>query len=161
MENTQWLKLYLPDDLAADMRDKLEDIDRNRFITTSLRMMLNYASPFGKTDHGNTSVVWFIHCRQTYSAAKGAVRIFTKTTPLQCAKENIRVNSIHPGYATTPLTAERFSPPEVNKTLLDRTPMGRLGTAEDIVNGVLFLASDESSWMTGAELVIDGGMTAQ
>jgi hypothetical protein len=57
MDNTQWLKVYLPDDLAADMRDKLEDIDRNRFITTSLRMALNFASPFGKTDHGNTSVV--------------------------------------------------------------------------------------------------------
>jgi hypothetical protein len=58
MENTQWLKLYLPDDLAADMRDKLEDTDRNQFITNSLRMALNFAaSPFGKTDHGNTSVV--------------------------------------------------------------------------------------------------------
>ncbi len=96
-----------------------------------------------------------------YSAAKGAIRLFSKTAALQYAKENIRVNSIHPGYATTPLTAERFSPPKVNKALLDRTPMGRLGTAEDIANGVLFLASDESSWMTGAELVIDGGMTAQ
>ena len=96
-----------------------------------------------------------------YSAAKGAVRLFTKTTALQYAKENIRVNSIHPGYATTPLTVERFSPPDVNKVLLDRTPMGRLGTAEDIANGALFLASDESSWMTGSELVIDGGMTAQ
>ena len=96
-----------------------------------------------------------------YSAAKGAIRLFSKTAALQYAKENIRVHSIHPGYATTPLTAERFSPPKVNKALLDRTPMGRLGTAEDIANGVLFLASDESSWMTGAELVIDGGMTAQ
>jgi|TARA_B100001540_G_scaffold257051_1_gene234655 NAD(P)-dependent dehydrogenase (short-subunit alcohol dehydrogenase family) len=96
-----------------------------------------------------------------YSAAKGAITTFTKATALQYAKENIRVNSIHPGYATTPLTEERFSPPEVNQILLDKTPMGRLGTAEDIANGVLFLASDESSWMTGAELVIDGGMTAQ
>ena len=93
--------------------------------------------------------------------AKGAITTFTKATALQYAKENIRVNSIHPGYATTPLTEERFSPPEVNQILLDKTPMGRLGTAEDIANGVLFLASDESSWMTGAELVIDGGMTAQ
>ncbi len=96
-----------------------------------------------------------------YSAAKGAIRLFTKTAALQYAAENIRVNSIHPGYATTPLTAERFSDPEVNEVLLARTPMGRLGTAEDIANGVLFLASDESAWMTGSELVIDGGMTAQ
>ena len=96
-----------------------------------------------------------------YSAAKGAIRLFTKTAALQYAKENIRVNSIHPGYATTPLTADRFSPPDVNKVLLDRTPMGRLGTATDIAYAVLFLASDESSWMTGSEMVIDGGMTAQ
>ena len=96
-----------------------------------------------------------------YSAAKGAIRLFTKTAALQYAAENIRVNSIHPGYATTPLTAKRFSDPAVNEVLLDRTPMGRLGTAEDIANGVLFLASDESAWMTGTELVIDGGMTAQ
>ena len=96
-----------------------------------------------------------------YSAAKGAVRLFTKTAALQYAAENIRVNSIHPGYATTPLTVERFSNPAISEVLLDRTPMGRLGTAEDIANGVLFLASDESAWMTGTELVIDGGMTAQ
>ena len=96
-----------------------------------------------------------------YSAAKGAVRLFTKTAALQYAAENIRVNSIHPGYATTPLTVERFSDPAISEVLLDRTPMGRLGTAEDIANGVLFLASDESAWMTGTELVIDGGMTAQ
>jgi hypothetical protein len=57
MDKAQWLKVYLPDDLAADMRDKLEDTDRNRFITTSLRAALTLTSPFGKTDHGNTSVV--------------------------------------------------------------------------------------------------------
>ena len=68
---------------------------------------------------------------------------------------------MHPGYADTPLTERRFSDPTVRQVLLDRTPMGRLGTAEDIANGVLFLASDESSWVTGSELVIDGGMTAQ
>jgi NAD(P)-dependent dehydrogenase (short-subunit alcohol dehydrogenase family) len=68
---------------------------------------------------------------------------------------------VHPGYADTPLTQQRFSDPTVRQQLVDRTPMGRLGTAQDIANGVLFLASDESSWVTGSELVIDGGMTAQ
>ena len=96
-----------------------------------------------------------------YSAAKGAIRLFSKTAALQYAKENIRVNSIHPGYAVTPLTEQIFADPEVNNELIRQTPMGRLGTAEDIANGVLFLASDESSWMTGSELVIDGGMTAR
>jgi hypothetical protein len=56
MDNTQWLKLYLPDDLAADMRDKLEDIDRNRFITTSLRAALTLASPFGSTNHDHSKL---------------------------------------------------------------------------------------------------------
>jgi NAD(P)-dependent dehydrogenase (short-subunit alcohol dehydrogenase family) len=72
----------------------------------------------------------------------------------------ISASILHPG-ADTPLTDKRFSDPAVRKALVDRTPMGRLGTALDIANGVLFLASDESSWVTGSELVIDGGMTAQ
>lgn len=96
-----------------------------------------------------------------YSAGKGAITLFTKSAALQYAKENIRINSVHPGYADTPLTAARFGDPAARKVVLDRTPMGRLGTALDIAHGVLFLASDESSWITGSELVIDGGMTAQ
>jgi NAD(P)-dependent dehydrogenase (short-subunit alcohol dehydrogenase family) len=96
-----------------------------------------------------------------YSAAKGAITVFTKSAALQYARENIRINSVHPGYADTPLTEARFNDPETRAALIARTPMGRLGTAMDIANGVLFLASDESSWMTGSELVIDGGMTAQ
>ena len=96
-----------------------------------------------------------------YSAAKGAIRIFTKSTALQYARENIRVNSVHPGYADTPLTREVFAPPEVREALLRRTPMRRLGTADDIAWGILYLASDESAFVTGSELVIDGGMTAR
>ena len=75
-------------------------------------------------------------------------------------EENIRINWVHPGYADTPLTVKRFSNPAIRQVLIDRTPMGRLGTADDITTGVLILASDESTWVTGSELVIDGGMTA-
>lgn len=96
-----------------------------------------------------------------WSAAKGVITTFTRSAALQHAGKRIRINSVHPGYADTPLTAQRFSDPAVRQALLDRTPMGRLGTAEDIANGVLFLASDESSLVTGSELVTDGGMTAQ
>ncbi len=95
-----------------------------------------------------------------YSAAKGAIRIFTKSAALQYARENIRVNSVHPGYADTPLTREAFAPTEVRDALLRKTPMRRLGTADDIAYGILYLASDESAFVTGSELVIDGGMTA-
>lgn len=96
-----------------------------------------------------------------YSAAKGAIRIFTKSTALQYARENIRVNSVHPGYADTPLTREVFAPGEVRESLLRQTPMRRLGTAEDIAWGIVYLASEESAFVTGSELVIDGGMTAR
>ena len=96
-----------------------------------------------------------------YAAAKGAIRLFTKSTALQYATENIRVNSVHPGYAMTPLNKEPLAEPGALEVVLGKTPMGRLGTAEEIANGILFLASDESAYMTGSELVIDGGMTAQ
>ena len=96
-----------------------------------------------------------------YSAAKGAIRIFTKSAALQYARENIRVNSVHPGYADTPLTREVFAPGEVREALLRQTPMHRLGSAEDIAWGIVYLASDESAFVTGSELVIDGGMTAR
>ncbi len=95
-----------------------------------------------------------------YSAAKGAIRIFTKSVAIQYAAEGIRINSIHPGYADTPLTDGRFHDPEFRAELLRKTPIGRLGNAEDIANGMLSLASDESSCVTGLELVIDGSMTA-
>ena len=96
-----------------------------------------------------------------YHAAKGAIRLFTKSAAIQYAKENIRVNSVHPGYALTPLTVSESENPERLEWLLDRIPLGRLGVAEDIANGILYLASDESSFVTGSELVIDGGTTAQ
>ena len=96
-----------------------------------------------------------------YHAAKGAIRLFTKSAAIQYAKENIRVNSVHPGYAHTPLTSRGYANPERYQWVLDRTPIGRVGNAQDIAYGILYLASDESSFVTGSELVIDGGMTAQ
>ena len=97
-----------------------------------------------------------------YHAAKGAIRIFTKAAAIQYARDKIRVNSIHPGYCLTPLTSDGFtSDSERRAWVLDRIPLGRLGTADDIAYGMLYLASDESAFVTGAELVIDGGTTAQ
>ncbi len=96
-----------------------------------------------------------------YHAAKGAIRLFTKSAAIQYAKENIRVNSVHPGYALTPLTQRGYANPEYLERSLSRIPMGRVGTADDIAYGMLYLASDESSFVTGSELVIDGGTTAQ
>ena len=96
-----------------------------------------------------------------YQASKGAVRLLTKSTAIQYAKEGIRANSVHPGPVNTPLTALRRGDPEIQRIMLSRIPMGRYGESEEIAYGVLFLASDESSFMTGSELVMDGGWTAQ
>ena len=95
-----------------------------------------------------------------YHAAKGAVRIFTKAAAIQYAREGIRVNSVHPGYVDTPMTHKFFRDPELAGRRTESVPMKRFGTVEEIAYGILYLASDESSYVTGAELVIDGGTTA-
>jgi NAD(P)-dependent dehydrogenase (short-subunit alcohol dehydrogenase family) len=96
-----------------------------------------------------------------YHASKGAVRTFTKAAAVSYATDGIRVNSVHPGFADTPMTLELHGRPGVREEREAVTPLGRLGTAEDIAWGILYLASDEASFMTGAELVIDGGMIAR
>ena len=96
-----------------------------------------------------------------YNASKGAVRVFTKVTAIRHADDNIRCNSIHPGPVRTPMTESTYSNPDMLAQRLRSMPLGRLGTSEDIAYGVLYLASDEAAYMTGSELVIDGGYTAQ
>lgn len=96
-----------------------------------------------------------------YTASKGAVRMLTKATAVDFAKYNIRANSIHPGYIETPMTVDLFKDEKMNQWFLSQTPLPRLGKPEDIANGVLFLASDESSYITGVELPIDGGYSAK
>lgn len=96
-----------------------------------------------------------------YNASKGAVRVFTKVTAVHHAKDNIRCNSIHPGPIDTPMTEVPLRDPDNRAQRLRDIPLGRIGTPEDIAYGVLYLASDEAAFMTGSELVIDGGYTAQ
>ena len=102
-----------------------------------------------------------------YCATKGGVRLFAKAVAMECAVESdgIRVNTVHPGVIDTPiwtklpLSAGRNVPIDPDEVAKAGVPLGRAGQAQDIANGVLFLASDASSYMTAAELVIDGGMT--
>ena len=96
-----------------------------------------------------------------YTATKGAVRLFTKATAVQHAKDHIRCNSVHPGPVETAMLREALADPTTREERLRRVPLGRVGTVDDIAYGVLYLASDESSFVTGSELVIDGGSTAQ
>ena len=93
-----------------------------------------------------------------YQASKGAVRIFTKATAIQYAKEGIRANSVHPGPINTPMAQSTMTDAA---TYLSAIPLGRYGEPDEVAYGVLYLASDEASFVTGSELVIDGGWTAQ
>lgn len=103
--------------------------------------------------------------KAAYNASKGGVKQFTKSAALYCARMgyNIRINSLCPGYTMTPLVANAI--PDAPEGLLEiiaaDTPMGRFGTPEEIAKGVMFLASENSSFMTGAELTLDGGYTAR
>lgn len=96
-----------------------------------------------------------------YSAAKAGVRLMTKTVAMETAKENIRVNSIHPGLIDTNLLAGAKQENAENWDMfVQAIPMGRLGEPEDVANCALFLASDQGKYITGAELIVDGGVTA-
>ena len=97
----------------------------------------------------------------SYTASKGAVRLLTKSTAVQYAKEGIRCNSVHPGPIETDMIQDSLSDPDALAERMRRLPMGRVGKPEEVAYGVIYLASDESSFVTGSELVIDGGTTAQ
>jgi 3(or 17)beta-hydroxysteroid dehydrogenase len=96
-----------------------------------------------------------------YQASKGAVRLLTKATAIQYAKDGIRANSVHPGPIVTPMTEAGRADPDRYRLAVSRIPLGRYGQPEEVAYGVLYLASEESSFVTGSELVIDGGWTAQ
>ena len=96
-----------------------------------------------------------------YVSAKGGLRMMGKALALDFSKSNIRVNSIVPGYIFTDMTAESYSDPVLNIDRANRTMLGRWGTVDDLVGAAIFLASDASKYITGAEIVIDGGWTAK
>ena len=109
--------------------------------------VVNVSSMFGIVGGFGTS--------PAYHAAKGEVRLLTKSTALAWAKENVRVNSVHPGFVETPILGD--TDPDM---LANLTPMGRLAQPEEIAAAITFLASDDASFITGAEFVVDGGYTA-
>jgi len=95
------------------------------------------------------------------SASKGGLRLLTKDNAVELAKYNIRVNSIHPGGVLTPMTEPLFVTEEAKASIKSMCPMERIGQSIEIAYGALYLASDEASYVTGAELVIDGGLVAR
>jgi NAD(P)-dependent dehydrogenase (short-subunit alcohol dehydrogenase family) len=110
----------------------------------------------------NVSSIWgnaAVAGAHAYHATKGAVRNMSKSAAITYAKDGIRVNSLHPGFIVTPLTDAQD--PSINEYVVGQTPMGRAGQPDVIAQGAIFLACDESCFMTGSELVIDGGYLAQ
>ncbi|TMR94043.1 SDR family NAD(P)-dependent oxidoreductase [Nonomuraea basaltis] len=97
----------------------------------------------------------------SYHAAKGAVRLMTKNAALHWATRGVRVNSVHPGFIETPLSRKLWRGTPRLEAMIGNTPMGRLGRTGEVADAVLFLASDESSFVTGSELYVDGGYTAR
>ena len=96
-----------------------------------------------------------------YGASKGALRLMTKSIASTYAKDGIRCNSVHPGPIDTEMGHTAVPPDQLEERLYQRIPMGRFGTAEEVANVILFLASDESSFVTGSEVVVDGGATSK
>ncbi len=96
----------------------------------------------------------------SYNASKGAVRTMTKSTAVQFGKDNIRCNSVHPGLMPPMRTSGATADPVVREKMLKSVPMGRNGEVDEVANAILFLASDEASYVTGTELYVDGGYLA-
>jgi len=114
--------------------------------------IVNLSSIFGAVGGFGSSIA--------YHASKGAVRLMTKNAAIRYAKEGIRVNSVHPGFIDTPMLAAVKGTP-FEQTMVDGTPMGRLGRPDEIGSVIAFLAGDAASYMTGSEVYVDGGWTAQ
>ena len=112
--------------------------------------IVNISSQLGLVGTDNSS--------PQYQASKGAVRLLTKATAIQYAKDGIRANSVHPGPIVTAMTERRRADPEQSRLMVSRIPLGRYGQPMEVALGVLYLASDEASFVTGSELVIDGGL---
>lgn len=139
---------------------------------------INLKGPFFLTKHGIpqlkkrgggsiiligsiSGLLGFKKAQDSYTSAKGALIPLAKSIAIQFAKDNIRCNIIHPGFVETPMQEKYLAEPGFREAVAADIPLGRIGTPRDIANAALFLASDESSFITGAELVVDGGFYAQ
>ena len=140
---------------------KILDINLNG-VFLGTRSVLPHMRAAGKGSIVHNSSMWGVVGAvgvAAYTASKGAVRALSKNVALTYAPDGIRSNSIHPGIIETPLVMAQDK--SMTQEIVAKTPLGLLGTAREVAFGALFLASDESSYVTGTELIIDGGHTAQ
>ncbi len=153
----------IPDRLDLDMWDRQMSINaRGMFL--GIRAVVPIMQ---KQRHGaivNISSISGVlgqeYVHMAYNAAKGAVRTMTKAAAVQYAKDGIRVNSVHPGFMPPMRTSKLTADPALRERLIDGIPMGRTGEIDEVAYANLFLASDEASYITGVELMVDGGFTA-
>jgi len=160
--NAGTVRSYEPiDTISLDDWKSVIDLNING-VFLGVRHVVPVMKKHGGGSIVNTSSIWGIAGAAgvaAYTASKGAVRSLSKNVALSYVGDGIRCNSVHPGIIATPMIAAQDA--GITQGVVDATPMKRLGTPRELAYGVLFLASDESSYMTGAELVIDGGYTAQ
>lgn len=149
-------------ELSLDDWNKVTAIDQTGVFLGS-RTALAYFKDHNKK--GNIINMSSVHERipwptfASYAAAKGSVKLFTQTIAMEYAKDNIRVNAIGPGAINTPINAEKFADPAQYEQTVKMVSMDRIGKPEEVAAGEAWLASDESSYVTGITLFIDGGMT--
>ena len=151
-----------PDNLRAEDWDALMNINAKGVFLGMKTAIAEMQKVGGGSIVNISSISGMVGQRAThmgYNASKGAVRIVTKSAAVQYAQDGIRVNSVHPGLMP-PMLTSAANTPEIRSEMLRDVPMGRPGRREEVGNAVLFLASDEASYITGAELVVDGGWTA-
>ena len=154
---------YDPDMLSSAAWDKVMAVNAKGVF-----LGMKYAIPLMKKAGGGaivniSSISGFVGqdgVHMAYNASKGAVRIMTKTAAVQFAGDRIRVNSVHPGFMPPMRTSKTSADPTWRAKMLGAVPMKREGRVEEVAHAVLFLASDEASYITGTELVVDGGYLA-
>ena len=154
---------YQPDTLSTEAWDRVMSINARGVFLGMKHAIPEMQRTGGGSIVNISSISGFagqVGIHMAYNASKGAVRIMTKSAAVQYAKDGIRVNSVHPGIMPAMTTSVLTADPEVRAKMLAQVPMGREGRREEVGYAVLFLASDEASYITGTELVVDGGFLA-
>jgi len=152
-----------PDIMSTAAWDKLMDVNAKGVflgMKHALPVMVKAGSGSIVNISSVSGFVAQLGLHMAYNASKGAVRLMTKSAAVQYARDGIRVNSVHPGVMPPMRTSKAAADPEYRARMLKAVPLGRMGRVEEVAHAVLFLASDEASYITGAELVVDGGFLA-
>ena len=162
LANNAGLIDYTPiHELELEKWNRLVAVDQTG-VFLGMKHVIPHMIKEGKGSIINTSSIWGLVGASgvaAYNAAKAAVIGLTKNAAVTYAQQGVRVNAVMPGFISTPLTDSQDE--QLNQWVIDQTPMKRAGKPEEIANGVSFLASDEASYITGLDLIIDGGYVAQ